>query len=246
MSEKIGSDLYDLPDIGIMESLAKFDSYVWQPDGTYIVLGRANSEESSVYSENAIRDNVKIYKRPSGGESVVLTPNMIIFSLKLNILRLSKPRDIFKVINNQLISSFNEVGINNLDSRGISDLSINNKKILGSSMYLKNNILFYHAVLNVKEDISVISKYLRHPKREPDYRAGRDHKEFVTSIWAEGYEIEIPILINSIHKAIKQIEIDFAYLIPLSSIQPDINSRTSGEIVSSIFEYSAGSPVSAF
>jgi lipoate-protein ligase A len=81
-------------------------------------------------------------------------------------------------------------------------------------MYLKNNILFYHAVLNVKEDISIISKYLRHPKREPDYRAGRDHREFVTSMWAEDYKIDIQQLISAIHKALKQIETHFSVNIP--------------------------------
>ena len=206
MSGEVSYHQYNLPDINIMESELSFDSYVWQPDETYIILGRANAEESSVYSENAIRDNVKIYKRPSGGESVVLTPNMIVFSLKLSILKLGKPRDIFKIINSHLISSFNEIGIVNLDSRGISDLSINNKKILGSSMYLKNNILFYHAVLNVKEDISIISKYLKHPTREPEYRLGRSHGEFVTSLWAEGYNIENQALIDEISKALKRIE----------------------------------------
>lgn len=214
MSENISSFIYDLPDISILESPAQFDSCVWQPDGTYIVLGRANEEEFSVFSGKAIEDNIRVCKRPSGGESVVLTPNMIVFSLKINIIKLSRPRNIFKIINDHLISSFNEIGINNLDSRGISDLSINNRKILGSSMYLKNNILFYHAVLNVKENISIISKYLKHPKREPDYRAGRDHKEFVTSIWAEGYKIDIQQLSSAINKAIKKIETHFAVNMP--------------------------------
>lgn len=214
MAAKSSSLTYNLPDISIMESAAKFDSCVWQPEETYIVLGRANEEELSVFSGNALEDNIRIYKRPSGGESVVLTPNMIVFSLKLNIVRLNRPRHIFEIINKYLIDSFTEIGVNNLESKGISDLSINNRKILGSSMYLKNNILFYHAVLNVKEDISIISKYLRHPKREPDYRAGRDHSEFVTSMWAEEYKIDIQQLISAIHKALKQIETHFAVNIP--------------------------------
>jgi lipoate-protein ligase A len=214
MAGKSRSLSYNLPDIGIMESSEKFDSFVWQPDGTYIVLGRANEEELSVFSGNALKDNIRIYKRPSGGESVVLTPNMIVFSLKLYIVRLNRPRLIFEIINKHLIDSFKEIGVNNLESRGISDLSINNRKILGSSMYLKNNILFYHAVLNVKEDISIISKYLRHPKREPDYRAGRDHREFVTSMWAEGYKVDDKLLMPAIHKALMQIKTHFAVNIP--------------------------------
>jgi lipoate-protein ligase A len=50
-----------------------------------------------------------------------------------------------------------------------------------------NDKLVYHAVLNLSEDTSVFAKYLRHPVREPDYRAGRSHNEFVTSLANEGY-----------------------------------------------------------
>ena len=205
MTPVLSFESYILPDFGIFSSELEFDSYVWQPDGTYIVLGRANNSESSVYFELAQRDGIKIVKRPSGGESVILTQNMIVFSMKINIIKLKKPRYIFDIINKHIINSLNKIGIENLNSRGISDISIFDKKILGSAMYLKNNILFYHAVLNVKEDVSLISKYLKHPGREPDYRAGRNHNDFVTSLAAEGYNIEIPLIIDAIRKAINNI-----------------------------------------
>ena len=43
----------------------------------------------------------------------------------------------------------------------ISDIAIGDKKILGSSMYRKKNTIFYHAVLNVSESITEISKHLK-------------------------------------------------------------------------------------
>lgn len=205
MNPALSFESYTLPDFGIFNSELEFDSYVWQPDGTYIVLGRANDSESSVYTEFAQRDDIKIYKRPSGGESVILTQNMIVFSMKINIIKLKKPRYIFDIINKHLINSLKNIGIDNLNSRGISDISILDKKILGSAMYLKNNILFYHAVLNVKEDVSLISRYLKHPGREPDYRAGRNHNDFVTSLKAEGYNIKIPLIIDAMREAINNI-----------------------------------------
>lgn len=205
MTPALSFESYTLPDFGIFNSELEFDSYVWQPDGTYIVLGRANDSESSVYTELAKRDDIKIYKRPSGGESVILTQNMIVFSMKINIIKLKKPRYIFDIINKHLINSLKKIGIENLNSRGISDISIFDKKILGSAMYLKNNILFYHAVLNVKEDVSLISRYLKHPGREPDYREGRNHNDFVTSLAAEGYNIETPLIIDAIRDAIYNI-----------------------------------------
>jgi lipoate-protein ligase A len=98
------------------------------------------------------------------------------------------------------------LGIENLNSKGISDLSIGDKKIMGSSMYLKGNDLFYHAVLNVSEEVSLISKYLKHPKKEPDYRKGRPHNEFVTSLHAEGYYIDVDVIMDSVRKALESLQ----------------------------------------
>jgi len=42
-------------------------------------------------------------------------------------------------------------------------------------------------VLNISEPVDTIESYLSHPKREPDYRQGRNHLDFVTSLLREGY-----------------------------------------------------------
>ena len=83
------------------------------------------------------------------------------------------------------------MGVDNLHYRGISDIAINDVKILGSALYENKDVVFYHAVLNVGESASLIDKYLKHPKREPDYRNNRNHKNFVTSLAKENYNISI-------------------------------------------------------
>ncbi|MDP3451416.1 MAG: hypothetical protein Q8R90_00550 [Bacteroidales bacterium] len=196
---------YNLPDSEVMNSDSLFDFYIWQPDKIYIVLGRANSIEKSVFSEIAQRDGVRILKRDTGGESVVLSPSMLVFSSKITLLKPEKPGNIFRLINEQLINSFLKIGIESLYSKGISDISVNNKKILGSSMYLKGKVLFYHAVLNINEDVSLISKYLKHPTREPDYREGRAHNEFVTSLYSEGYTFEYNTIKEAVTDAFKKL-----------------------------------------
>lgn len=199
-SSKLIEHKYSLPDSIILEPGFDANYYIWQPSSVYIVLGRANSVESSVIEENALLDNVKIFKRPSGGESVILSPNMLVFSSKFTKEKDKRPGDYFAEINSSLIRELSILGMKDLYSKGISDISINNKKIMGSSMYLTGNILFYHAVLNVSEDINLLSRYLKHPSREPDYRVGRSHTEFVTSIVKEGYNLDI----TNIKEAVKQ------------------------------------------
>ena len=200
IKDKLIVNKYSLPDSIILEPGFDANYYIWQPNNIYIVLGRANSIESSVIEENALLDNVKVFKRPSGGESVVLSPSMLVFSSKFNKEKDKRPGDYFTAINNSLIKEFTALGMRNLYSKGISDISINSKKIMGSSMYLTGNTLFYHAVLNICEDVNLLSRYLKHPGREPDYRIGRSHTEFVTSIHNEGYILAI----SNIKEAVRQ------------------------------------------
>ena len=123
----------------------------------------------------------------------------------MNFREYRNPSVVFKEINSHLVDSLSKIGIKNLDSKGISDISIGEKKIIGSSMHLNGNQLFYHAVLNVNEDIGQISRYLKHPAKEPDYRRGRSHDEFVTSLYNEGYKIDFEIIENSLSEAFNNL-----------------------------------------
>ena len=65
---------------------------------------------------------------------------------------------------------------------GTSDLAIGDRKIGGSCIYRVPGLLFYSTTLLLDPDIDLIERYLRHPPREPDYRKGRPHREFMTSL----------------------------------------------------------------
>ena len=82
--------------------------------------------------------------------------------------------------------------------KGISDIAIKDKKILGSAIYRSKDKIFYQAVLNVSENPQLFDKYLKHPKKEPDYRNGRLHSDFVTSFHAEGYVIDAISIIQAL------------------------------------------------
>ena len=197
---------YNLPDYSIFESEKIFDYYIGVPDNTYIVLGRSNNIENSINHKNVERDGIIILKRPSGGESVILSPNMLIFSFKQKSDKIQNPAKLFKLINSKLIENFSKLGIENLYSKGISDLSIGEKKIVGSSMFTKNKTIFYHGVLNISEDVELIEKYLKHPSKEPDYRKKRSHREFVSSLQREGYNLTKEQLTKAIEESILQIK----------------------------------------
>lgn len=186
---------YTLPDKNLLDN-TESELMVWQPEFPVIVLGQSNTPDKSVLLEKALIDGIPVMQRPSGGEAVLLTPNMLIISLILKGKNLPKSSELFKQVNDLLISGFKDTGLLNVTYRGISDLVINDMKILGSSIYRKPATLFYHAVINYSEAPELIASYLKHPGREPDYRVGRDHAKFITTLKEAGIEINLSLLIE--------------------------------------------------
>lgn len=188
---------YDLPD-AFLFSRDTTGILVWQPNESVIVLGQSNSIETSVHAGAVAADGIRVTKRPSGGETVILTPRMIAFTVARRFVPMIPFREYFRMVNSEVIDCLAELGVTYLGSKGISDITIGNRKILGSSMRKLNDKLVYHAVLNMAEDPSLFERYLLHPRREPDYRSGRSHNEFVTSLTNEGYDFTPLELLKSL------------------------------------------------
>jgi lipoate-protein ligase A len=206
---------YDLPDIDIFyDETQPTGYYLWVPDDYYVVLGNSNKPHENLIEENIFNDYVLVYKRPSGGQTVVLTPNTLVISIKVTLEKFSNPSAHFRYFNEKIIQALASLGIENLHYRGISDVALGDRKILGSSIYRRRKILFYHAVLNVSEPIETIERYIKHPTKEPDYRNGRKHHEFVTSLHAEGYPLSMKQIIKSLDQELSNLQED--EILPLS------------------------------
>jgi lipoate---protein ligase len=190
---------YTLPDIAILDSEnPDYHFFVWQPDKVYLVLGQSNKAEKSLYIDKVVNDSISVLKRPSGGETVILTPNTLVISTTVREEKIKNPKIYFNTANKLIIKTLEKLGVKDLSLKGISDIAIGNKKILGSSIYRKSGKVFYQSVLNVSEKAEIIEKYIRHPEKEPDYRMGRNHAEFVTSVQQAGFLIPIENLIQGI------------------------------------------------
>ena len=188
---------YFLPDIQLLKENQQH-YLVWIPDKSYIVLGASNHAEDSLHIENVKQDQIMVMKRPSGGQTVMLTPNNLIISAVYFNPGAVQPKEVFHSINTMIISVLELAGIENLSMNGISDISIAGKKILGSAIYSSKDALLYHAVLNLGEPSSTFERYLKHPVKEPDYRKGRKHGDFVTSLKEKGFSESYSYLANKL------------------------------------------------
>mgnify|MGYP000876396949 CR=1 FL=1 len=173
-----------------------FNAFI--PQASYVSLGASNKEETSTFIEACQNDGVAIFKRQSGGEAVFLSPNCAIYSHILVCDKLPKSSDYFNDNLNLVQRSLEALDVTAVERKGISDLCIAGKKILGCAIYRRQNFLMYQAVINVCEDPLLIQRYLKSPQREPDYRQQRSHADFVTSLRREGFNITPLQLVQSL------------------------------------------------
>ena len=181
---------YHLPDAQLLkDNYSSSGILVWVPELFCIVLGQSNNSRESINIEQVKKDNIPVYKRPSGGEAVILSPNTLVISFLKRDEPLRSPKRYFGIYNEIIIKALHSLGIQGLAQKGISDVCLKDKKVLGSSIYRNKNVLLYQAVLNISEPVLSLEKYLKHPPREPHYRDKRSHKDFVTSLTAQGYRL---------------------------------------------------------
>ncbi len=134
----------------------------------------------------------------------MLSPGMVVLALVTEVTSPHRNREYTRHINEWFIEALQTLGVTNVEHRGISDLARDNKKILGASLYRKRLILFYQASLLVSNDLSLISRYLTVPETVPDYRLARTHKEFCTSLKAEGYEISSAKIMETLEPIVRR------------------------------------------
>ena len=96
---------YNLPDIQLLhEETNKF--LLWIPEKTYIVLGASNNADDAVVASLALKDNITVMKRRTGGQTVMLTPNNLIISAVITDESVMKPKDVFNNFNDMIIRFF--------------------------------------------------------------------------------------------------------------------------------------------
>jgi len=159
-------------------------SRVYRPDSVCIVLGKGSKPEGELNLDAIRKDGVPLLRRKGGGCSVVLDPGNMIFSRVLPVDGIRNNQKYFDLITQQIIAWLEHTGLKSVRQEGISDLAIGDHKIGGAAIYRTNDILYYSTTLLLEADLALIDRYLKHPPREPDYRRGRPHLDFVMNAGA--------------------------------------------------------------
>jgi lipoate-protein ligase A len=175
---------------------------IYEPRETCVVLGAGRHGKGDVIEENAAADRVPVRARKGGGGTVVLSPGMVVLALVTEVASPFRNREYASRINGWIREALAGAGVDGVEERGISDLALGDVKIAGTSIFRRRLILFYQASLLVANDIGLFDRYLTYPSSAPDYRAGRGHGAFCTTLRRAGFALQVGDVIAALERVV--------------------------------------------
>jgi lipoate-protein ligase A len=157
---------------------------IWQPNQTFVVVGSSSKVADEVDLPNCQADGVPVLRRASGGAAILTGPGCLMYALVLSYERHPHLRAVDLAHRHVLGRLAAAIGghIDGVHEAGTSDLAILDRKFSGNSLRCKRGNMVYHGTLLYSFPLDQIGRYLRAPARQPDYRQGRSHGDFVMNL----------------------------------------------------------------
>jgi lipoate-protein ligase A len=171
---------------------------VTRPSRPVVVLGRSGDPDVELHGAALRRDGTPVQRRRGGGCAVLLDPGNLVVSVVAAVPGLAGIHPHFRAMSSWIGEALGELGVDGVEQRGISDLAISERKIGGSCIFRAKDLLYYSTTLLVEPRVDLMERYLRHPPREPDYRAGRPHRAFVTALGRSPWRLTTPAVVEGL------------------------------------------------
>lgn len=158
----------------------------WESPTEFVVVGRSNLVETEVDQPQCYAEGVPIYRRSSGGGTVLMGPGCLAFALALPItdeLRAAGVSDTAKQIMHKTASALESI-VPGITVCGVSDLVVNDRKFSGNSQRWLKHAFLHHGTILYDFNLERVQRLLKPPSRQPDYRSQRSHTDFVTNLTA--------------------------------------------------------------
>jgi len=185
----------------------------WEPRETFVVVGYANKVATEVNAPACEKKGIPIFRRCSGGGTVVQMPGGLNYSLILRITETGPTRNITAA--NQFIMEKNRAAIARLvpaaevSVRGHTDLCLGDVKFAGNSQRRRKHFLLFHGTLLLNCDLKLISELLQMPSLQPDYRASRPHSDFVTNLNLPAAQVKAALAKEwNVDEEVKQVPLE--------------------------------------
>ena len=183
---------------------------IW-PQKPHVVMGAGGKTQTEVYEQALRAEEVPLYKRRGGGGTVLLGRETLVVTVHAGVKHLFNNLTYFRAINHALIDLFRCWKPLEYRQRGISDIAVGDRKLVGSSIFRRRQYLLYQASILVDLDLERMQRLLQNPPRQPEYRHNRSHQSFLTCLRQLGIDQPVPQLIADLRKALPDL-IDAALL----------------------------------
>lgn len=156
---------------------------LWELPAPAVVLGSGGSVAIDVNVGACTANGIPVLRRASGGGTVLIGPGCLCYSLVLAYARAPGLEDI-RASNRYVLEGIAKALGPVLDviPEGTSDLAAGSAKISGNAQQRKRTHFLHHGTLLCGFDLPLMAKYLNTPERQPEYRRGRPHDEFVANL----------------------------------------------------------------
>jgi lipoate-protein ligase A len=155
---------------------------LWETEQECVVLGHAGQQERDVHVSECRRAGVAILRRCSGGGAGLLGPGCLNYSLVLPLEWERLWCDVRYSFAWTLRTTIHALGVPGLRREGDSDLALHHRKVSGNAQRRTRGAILHHGTLLYNFDAARTERFLKPPHREPAYRAGRTHAEFLGNL----------------------------------------------------------------
>ncbi len=160
---------------------------LWEAQSHFVVLGYSSKILFEVNIQTCERYQVPVLRRFSGGGTVLQGPGCLNYSLVLSneAGNYGSITDAYRfVLERHQRYIERRLGVP-VQIHGISDLTVNGRKISGNSQHRKRRFALIHGTFLLDFDFALMEKCLRMPSKQPAYRKNRPHRDFLANLHLE-------------------------------------------------------------
>lgn len=157
----------------------------WEAPELFAVVGYANHVATEVEVEACRAAGVPVFRRCSGGGTVLQGPGCLNYALILPLAfdpALASISETNRFVMDRHREVFSGLTGSSVEIQGHTDLAVGKLKFSGNAQRRKRRAVLFHGTFLLHFDLGTMQRLLRFPSKPPDYRQGRAHARFVTNL----------------------------------------------------------------
>jgi len=168
----------------------------WESTQPFVVLGRGNSAAEEADLAACAHLGLPVLRRCSGGGTVLQAPGCLSYALILQIDLHPELRNVSST-NRWILETHRSLLISvtslEVEVAGVTDLAVKGRKCSGNAQKRSRTHVLFHGTFLLHFDLALAARALHHPSREPDYRLGRSHVDFLLQLPLSGPELRLAL-----------------------------------------------------